>query len=81
MGKYQNDKTFRIATIELVLIIFSLDFIFRNRKFVYKTFPVEVEAYFYQTLFFKILITGSIIFYYSDDCSDEDKFLRLKIKS
>lgn len=77
----KNDKTFRIATIEPGTYNLLVRFLSSETgKFVYKTFPVEVEAYFYQTLFFKILITGSIIFIILVIVQMRTNFLRLKNK-
>ncbi|MEF9476656.1 hypothetical protein OWR28_01845 [Chryseobacterium sp. 1B4] len=59
----KSDRIFRLANVEpgtynLIVRFLSSE----TGKFVYKTLPVEVEAYFYQTLFFKIMIAGIIIF-------------------
>ncbi|PTT42577.1 hypothetical protein DBR28_02270, partial [Chryseobacterium sp. HMWF028] len=77
----KNDKTFRLANIDpgtyhlLVRFLSS-----KTGTFVYKTIPVEVEAYFYQTLVFKILIAGIFIFIVLVIVQIRTNFLRLKNK-
>ncbi len=77
----RNDKTFRLSGIEpgnynLIVRFLSSE----TGKFIYKTLPVEVEAYFYQTVFFKILIVGIIIFIILVIVQVRTNFLRLKNK-
>ncbi|WP_172625688.1 sensor histidine kinase [Chryseobacterium panacisoli] len=77
----KSDKTFRMANIEpgnynLIVRFLSSD----TGKFIYKTIPVEVEAHFYQTLFFKILIAVIVIFIVLMIIQIRTNFLRLKNK-
>ncbi|BAP33334.1 uncharacterized protein CHSO_4297 [Chryseobacterium sp. StRB126] len=77
----KNDRTFRLSNIEpgkyqlLVRFLSS-----ETGKFVYKSFPIEVEAYFYQTLSFKILMVGLIILILMIGIQIRTNFLRLKNK-
>lgn len=77
----KNDKTFRLSNIEpgkyqlLVRFLSS-----ETGEFVYKSFPIEGEAYFYQTLFFKILVVGLIILIFVIGIQIRTNFLRLKNK-
>ncbi|PWN70073.1 hypothetical protein C1631_008745 [Chryseobacterium phosphatilyticum] len=77
----KNDKTFRLENIEPgkynVLIRFLSS---ENGKFVYKSFPIEVEAYFYQTLTFKILMIIIVIIILITIIRIRTNFLRLKNK-
>lgn len=77
----KSDRIFRLANIEpgtynLIIRFLSSE----TGKFVYKTLPVEVEAYFYQTVFFKILVAGIIIFVILVIVQIRTNFLRLKNK-
>ncbi|WP_160136105.1 sensor histidine kinase [Chryseobacterium sp. c4a] len=77
----KEDKIFRLSKIEpgkynLLIRFLSSE----NGKFVYKSFPIEVEAYFYQTLTFKILVIGLIIFILIATIQARTNFLRLKNK-
>ncbi|WP_336965118.1 ATP-binding protein [Chryseobacterium contaminans] len=77
----KNDRTFRLFTIEpgkyqlLVRFLSS-----ETGKFVYKSIPIKVEAYFYQTLFFKILALGLIILILVIGIKVRTRFLKLKNK-
>ena len=77
----KNDKIFRLSDIEpgqynlLIRFLSSED-----GQFVYKSFPVEVEAYFYQTLIFKILVVGFLILILIIIVQTRTNFLRLKNK-
>lgn len=77
----KNDRTFRLSNIEpgkyqlLVRFLSS-----ETGKFVYKSFPIEVEAYFYQTLSFKILMVGLIVLIFVIGIQIRTNFLRLKNK-
>lgn len=77
----KSDKTFRLANIDPgkynVLVRFLSS---ENGKFVYKSFPVEVEAYFYQTLIFKILFIGILLLIFIVIVQTRTNFLRLKNK-
>ncbi len=81
MGYHKNDKIFRLSDIEpgqynlLIRFLSSED-----GQFVYKSFPVEVEAYFYQTLIFKILVVGFLILILIIIVQTRTNFLRLKNK-
>lgn len=77
----KSDRIFRLANVEpgtynLIVRFLSSE----TGKFIYKTLPVEVEAYFYQTLFFKILMAGIIIFVILVIVQIRTNFLRLKNK-
>lgn len=77
----KSDKIFRFANVEPGTYTLLVRFLSSETgKFVYKTLPVEVEAYFYQTLFFKILIAGIIIFIVLVIVQIRTNFLRLKNK-
>ncbi|WET47370.1 HAMP domain-containing sensor histidine kinase [Chryseobacterium indologenes] len=77
----KNDRIFRLSKIEpgkyqlLVRFLSS-----ETGKFVYKSFPIEVEAYFYQTLSFKILMAGLVILIFIIGIQVRTNFLRLKNK-
>lgn len=75
----KNDRTFRLANLEpgqynLLIRFLSSE----NGKFVYKMLPVEVEAYFYQTTIFKVLVVGILIFMIIMIIQVRTNFLRLK---
>ncbi|WP_164723288.1 sensor histidine kinase [Chryseobacterium aureum] len=78
----KSDKTFRLGNLDpgtyhlLVRFLSS-----KSGTFVYKTIPVEVEAYFYQTLLFKILLAGICIFIVLVIVQMRTNFLRLKNKA
>ncbi|MCL8535557.1 HAMP domain-containing histidine kinase [Chryseobacterium gallinarum] len=86
-GKYsqwvdiKSDKIFRLANVEPGKYTLLVRFLSsENGKFVYKSLPVEVEAYFYQTLIFKILIVGVIILILIIIIQARTNFLRVKNK-
>ncbi|KAA2224638.1 sensor histidine kinase [Chryseobacterium sediminis] len=77
----KSDKTFRLTNIEPGTYNLIVRFLSSGTgKFIYKTIPVEVEAYFYQTLFFKILIAVIVIFIILMIIQIRTNFLRLKNK-
>lgn len=78
----KNDKTFRLANIDPGNYTLWVRFLSSETgKFVYKTIPVEVEAYFYQTVLFKILIAGIAVFIVLGIVQMRTNFLRLKNKA
>ena len=78
----KNDKTFRLANMEPGNYTLWVRFLSSETgKFTYKTIPVEVEAYFYQTLVFKILIAAIFIFIVLVIVQMRTNFLRLKNKA
>ena len=75
----KSDKTFRLANMEPGNYTLWVRFLSSETgKFTYKTIPVEVEAYFYQTLVFKILIAAIFIFIVLVIVQMRTNFLRLK---
>ncbi|MCW1960597.1 ATP-binding protein [Chryseobacterium viscerum] len=77
----KSDKTFRLANMDPGNYTLWVRFLSSETgKFIYKTIPVEVEAYFYQTLLFKILIAGIAIFIVLVIVQMRTNFLRLKNK-
>ncbi|MDR4893411.1 MULTISPECIES: sensor histidine kinase [unclassified Chryseobacterium] len=77
----KSDKTFRLANIDPGTYNLLVRFLSSETgKFMYKTIPVEVDPYFYQTLIFKILIAGIIIFIVLVIVQIRTNFLRLKNK-
>lgn len=78
----KSDKTFRLANMEPGNYTLWVRFLSSETgKFTYKTIPVEVEAYFYQTLVFKILIAAIFIFIVLVIVQMRTNFLRLKNKA
>jgi len=77
----KNDKKFRLANLEPGEYKLVVRFLSDDGKFVYKSLPVEIEAYFYQTLIFKILIFLLIITILLTIIRIITKFLRLKNKA
>ncbi|UTX46680.1 HAMP domain-containing sensor histidine kinase [Chryseobacterium sp. MA9] len=77
----KSDKTFRLANMEPGNYTLLVRFLSSETgKFVYKTIPVDVEAYFYQTFLFKILIAGIAVFIVLVIVQMRTNFLRLKNK-
>lgn len=77
----KSDKIFRLANIGPGNYTLSVRFLSSETgKFVYKTIPVDVEAYFYQTFLFKILVAGVVIFIVLVIVQMRTNFLRLKNK-
>lgn len=77
----KNDKTFRLANVEPGKYNLMIRFLSsENGKFVYRSLPIEVEAYFYQTFTFKVLGAGFIILILIVTIQLQTNFLRLKNK-
>ncbi|SDJ58905.1 sensor histidine kinase [Chryseobacterium jejuense] len=77
----KNDRKFRLSNTEPGKYQLLIRFLSSETgKFVYKSFPIEVEAYFYQTLSFKILVVGLIILIFVIGIQIRTNFLRLKNK-
>ncbi|UKB83305.1 hypothetical protein LF887_20180 [Chryseobacterium sp. MEBOG06] len=77
----KNDKTFHLANISPGKYNLQIKFLSaHNGKLVYKNLPVEIEAYFYQTLLFRLLIVGGIILIFILIIQIRTNFLRLKNK-
>ncbi|AZA80705.1 hypothetical protein C1637_12230 [Chryseobacterium lactis] len=77
----KNDKTFRLANIEPGKYSLQIRFLSsEGGKFVYKSLSVEIEAYFYQTLTFRILIVGLVMLAFVIILQIRTNFLRLKNK-
>lgn len=78
----KNDRTFRLSNIEPGKYSLLIRFLSSETgKFVYKSLPIEIEAYFYQTLPFKILIVGFVILILIIGIQIRTNFLRLKNKA
>lgn len=76
-----HEKTFRLANIDPGKYNLQVRFLSaENGKWVYKKLPVEVEAYFYETLFFRLLMVGVIILIIVVIIQVRTNFLRLKNK-
>lgn len=77
----KSDKIFRITNAAPgdyhILIRFLSS---ENGRFVYKSLPVEIAAYFYQTTIFKVLLVGIIILLVVIMVQIRTNFLRLKNK-
>ncbi|WP_167022767.1 sensor histidine kinase [Chryseobacterium sp. Tr-659] len=77
----KKDKIFHLGSIDpgkynlLVRFLSS-----ENGTFIYKSLPIEVEAYFYQTLIFKILVIGFFVLIIIVIIQIRTNFLRLKNK-
>lgn len=74
----KNDRIFRLTHLEPGRYNLQIRFLSAEGTFVYKNLPVEVEAYFYQTIPFKILVIGVIIFIVVVIIQIRTNFLRLK---
>ncbi len=75
----KNDRIFRLGNLEPGKYTLMIRFLSaENGKFVYKMLPVEVEAYFYQTTIFKVLVVGILIFMIIIMIQIRTNFLRLK---
>ncbi|MBV8327966.1 ATP-binding protein [Chryseobacterium sp.] len=77
----KSDRTFRLAHVDPGTYHLLVRFLSSETgKFVYKTLPVEVEAYFYQTLLFKMMIVCILILVVLVIIQIRTNFLRLKNK-
>ncbi|MGH1519553.1 sensor histidine kinase [Chryseobacterium sp. JK1] len=75
----KNDKIFRLANIEPGTYTLLVRYLSSEKgKYIYKSIPVEIEAYFYQTLLFKLLIVGIVILIVIVLIQTRTNFLRLK---
>ncbi|SDQ79454.1 Signal transduction histidine kinase [Chryseobacterium soldanellicola] len=52
----KNDKQFRLTNLKPGEYKLTVRFLSDGGKFIYKSLPIEIEAYFYQTALFKIFI-------------------------
>ncbi|PKF74483.1 sensor histidine kinase [Chryseobacterium sp. PMSZPI] len=76
----KNDKTFRLGNLDPGKYNVLIRFLSKDGTFVYKNFPIEIEAYFYQTLIFKILAIGIVILILIFIIRSRTNFLRSKNK-